>query len=115
MSGGVRLTEGERDLIRLSWPHASDGSIACLCIECQRHVNAAVERIVAERIVAERVAGERAEAAFAFADWVARARAYNGSDHERGQVLYDECLNAVLPKWAVEWAEEQRRALDDAS
>ncbi|WP_418060825.1 hypothetical protein [Pimelobacter simplex] len=48
-----------------------------------------------------------AAAARDFAHWVATQRAYNGSDHEHGQSLYNECINAVLPTWAEEWAAEQ--------
>lgn len=41
-----------------------------------------------------------------FAHWVAVGRAYNGSNHERGQSLYNECLNAVLPTWVEEFIVE---------
>lgn len=45
-----------------------------------------------------------------FANWVSTQRAYNGSEHEHGQSLYNECINAVLPTWAEEWAAEQAPA-----
>lgn len=55
----------------------------------------AVDRILAER--------DTAKAVIDFAQWVATNRAYNGSDHQHGQLLYNECLNAVLPTWALEY------------
>lgn len=48
-------------------------------------------------------AAARAEALREFVRWVAINRAYNGSDHQHGQSLYNECLNASLPEWAEEW------------
>lgn len=42
-----------------------------------------------------------------FAQWVATNRAYNGSDHEHGQSLYNECLNAVLGQWALDYCEKR--------
>lgn len=42
-----------------------------------------------------------------FAQWVAGNRAYNGSDFPRGQVLYDNSLNAELPKWVEDWIDER--------
>lgn len=46
----------------------------------------------------------QADAATDFAAWVATDRAYNGSEHPRGQSLYNECINEVLREWAVEYA-----------
>lgn len=59
-------------------------------------------------LLAERDRRVAATAVAEFAHWVAIARAYNGSDHERGQSLYNECLNAVLLTWAQEWVDEQQ-------
>lgn len=53
------------------------------------------------------VAAAKAEGAAEFAAWVAYSRAYNGSDYLNGQSLYNECINAALPKWAMEWADER--------
>jgi len=50
---------------------------------------------------------QRRDAVREFANWVATQRAYNGSEHDYGQSLYNECINAVLPTWAEEWAAEQ--------
>ena len=58
-------------------------------------------------LLAPLVEQAKREAAAEFAHWVATHRAYNGSDHERGQSLYNECLNAVLPTWAAEWGAER--------
>ena len=38
-----------------------------------------------------------------FVQWVATQRAYNGSDHRHAQSLYNECINAALPRWAEEF------------
>lgn len=45
-----------------------------------------------------------AEVVNEFVHWVAVARAHNGSEHQHGQSLYNECINAALPEWAREWA-----------
>lgn len=42
-----------------------------------------------------------------FVQWVATNRAYNGTDHEHGQALYNECLNVVLPVWAADFLAEK--------
>lgn len=44
-----------------------------------------------------------AEGVRKFVAWVAINRAFNGSNHDHGQSLYNECLNAALPTWAEEW------------
>lgn len=46
----VKLTEAERTRLRLDWPHASDGSIACMCLDCQGMLMRAVEQIIAARL-----------------------------------------------------------------
>lgn len=38
-----------------------------------------------------------------FVEWIATDRAYNGSDHQHGQSLYNECLNAALPLWVEDF------------
>lgn len=85
--GAALLTDADREAL---WGHAS-----------QRSFIAAVERILADH-----VRRARAEALMEFAQWVATNRSYNGSDHRHGQSLYNECLNAVLPTWASEFAIE---------
>lgn len=67
---------------------------------------AIVERMALDR--AERVLDAlSAEVLGDFVGWVATSRAYNGSEHKRGQSLYNEGLNEVLPHWALEWAQER--------
>lgn len=71
--------------------------------------NLAADLITTERERDEaraQVTSAAREAVLAFAEWVAYRRAYNGSDHTRGQSLYNESLNGVLPDWARAFADE---------
>lgn len=80
---------------------------ACNCTTRERAHEVADTLLAPGGVVAEIVAAEVLD----FAQWVASNRAYNGSDHRHGQSLYNECLNAVLPTWAIEFA----ALADDAS
>ena len=97
--------------ISAHWGAAGGDGHACACgahLDHDEHswdyhlADAVLPLIHAERDKA------RAEVVEEFAQWVATNRAYNGSDHERGQSLYNECLNAVLPTWAREFTEAGR-------
>lgn len=77
----------------------------------------AMERInpAVEKLIAARVAEAEAREVLDFVHWVAIARAHNGSEHQHGQSLYNECINAALPTWAAEYLTDRARGLGGAS
>lgn len=68
-----------------------------------RKVVAVIDQIESE---VEGRAEARREVVREFVQWVASNRAYNGSDYQRGQSLYNECLNGVLGLWAEDFLAE---------
>lgn len=75
----------------------------------------AADAVLASDWLAARVAEAGARAVLDFVHWVAIARAHNGSEHQYGQSLYNECINAALPTWAADYLTARARGLGGAS
>ncbi len=87
----------------------TEAEVDRLVFEFGDHTNIYALTDMMADLIAARLAPIRAPTVVDFAQWVATNRAYNGSDHPHGQSLYNECLNGVLPLWALQYA---RNALD---
>lgn len=105
-----RAMTGREDLERVVAEHrvvaTGLGEWCCSCSPTVWRPSAHRARHLTDHI-APLIEQARRDGAAEFAHWVATQRAYNGSDHDHGQSLYNECINGVLPTWAVEWGAEQ--------